>query len=261
VYKKNDLSFKRFCEQLGCPLLNPAWSWSALAKNHSRAIFTLWADQIQNGRYVFMSRKRGEPWASRNGAVELVRNFKYALAARSEVIGVLCYAEDLEGDPRKRKSFDQEVLLSLELAEEPDGFVAYVKGEILFDDAKSGDIRRKATKLQSAIDDLGDVPIGVNEPGRHESMNNGYRRDHLVREYVLRRANGKCEYCHQDGFVTRSGTPYLETHHIIALATNGPDTTHNVIALCPKHHREAHYGRDAEKLESDFLRIVAAKGR
>jgi 5-methylcytosine-specific restriction protein A len=31
----------------------------------------------------------------------------------------------------------------------------------------------------------------------------------------------------------------------------------NVIGLCPGHHREAHYGANAERLEKEFLRILA----
>lgn len=46
---------------------------------------------------------------------------------------------------------------------------------------------------------------------------------------------------------------YIEAHHIIALSQQGEDTPQNVIALCPEHHREAHYGAEAEKLEQEFL--------
>lgn len=55
------------------------------------------------------------------------------------------------------------------------------------------------------------------------------------------------------GFLLPSGQRYVEAHHIIALAADGRDTLSNVIALCPGHHREAHYGVDAETLESDFV--------
>lgn len=48
-----------------------------------------------------------------------------------------------------------------------------------------------------------------------------------------------------------SGQRYLEAHHIVALACDGPDTVENVVALCPNHHREAHFGVDAEKINDD----------
>ena len=30
----------------------------------------------------------------------------------------------------------------------------------------------------------------------------------------------------------------------------------NVIALCANHHREAHYGENAEALEMDFINVL-----
>jgi 5-methylcytosine-specific restriction protein A len=56
-----------------------------------------------------------------------------------------------------------------------------------------------------------------------------------------------------------NGRYYLEAHHIIALSGAGRDTVDNVIALCPEHHREAHYGADAESLERRFIEIVRKK--
>jgi hypothetical protein len=62
-------------------------------------------------------------------------------------------------------------------------------------------------------------------------------------------ANALSERIREQG----GGTQYLEAHHVIALAAQGPDTVHNVIALCSEHHREAHYGMHAEELERRFL--------
>ena len=55
----------------------------------------------------------------------------------------------------------------------------------------------------------------------------------------------------------KNGQRYIEAHHIIALNASGPDTPENVIGLCPKHHREAHYGDGAEALEEEFLKILS----
>jgi 5-methylcytosine-specific restriction protein A len=49
------------------------------------------------------------------------------------------------------------------------------------------------------------------------------------------------------------GSLYVEAHHVIALSAAGPDTVENVIALCPSHHREAHYGKQADLLERKFI--------
>lgn len=72
-----------------------------------------------------------------------------------------------------------------------------------------------------------------------------FNRNPEVRRIALKRANGKCEFCGKEGFKTSSGEFFLETHHIIPLSKGGPDTVYNVAAICPDHHREAHYGQNA----------------
>jgi 5-methylcytosine-specific restriction protein A len=41
------------------------------------------------------------------------------------------------------------------------------------------------------------------------------------------------------------------------LANQGPDTLENVIALCPNHHREAHFGIDRVHLEKKLTAKLA----
>jgi len=53
------------------------------------------------------------------------------------------------------------------------------------------------------------------------------------------------------------GRLYLETHHIISLSENGSDEVGNVVALCPNHHREAHYG-EASKYIQEKLRATVS---
>jgi 5-methylcytosine-specific restriction protein A len=84
-----------------------------------------------------------------------------------------------------------------------------------------------------------------------------FQRDPAVRAHVVKRANGRCEYCGRRGFLLPNGNHYVEAHHIIALAKQGPDTLENVIALCPEHHREAHFGSGAESLEQECLQLLA----
>jgi 5-methylcytosine-specific restriction protein A len=40
----------------------------------------------------------------------------------------------------------------------------------------------------------------------------------------------------------------LETHHVVPLSENGPDHPANVVAICPKDHRRAHYAVDREEI-------------
>lgn len=78
-----------------------------------------------------------------------------------------------------------------------------------------------------------------------------------VRRHTLNRSQGRCEYCDQRGFRMSSGKIYLETHHIIPLHENGEDSSENVIALCPNHHREAHYSEKGDKMRNEMLRKIA----
>lgn len=74
-----------------------------------------------------------------------------------------------------------------------------------------------------------------------------------IRRLVLERAGGRCEYCGTEGFRTAAGKIYLETHHVVPLSESGPDTVTNVVAICPNHHREAHYGEQRDVVITELL--------
>jgi hypothetical protein len=102
-----------------------------------------------------------------------------------------------------------------------------------------------------AVNDLGtDIPRSTIVTSR------GFLRDPRIRKAVLKRAGGKCELCGKAGFLCSDGSRYLEAHHIIALADDGPDRMSNVIALCADDHREAHLGRERSALEERMILIV-----
>jgi 5-methylcytosine-specific restriction endonuclease McrA len=79
-------------------------------------------------------------------------------------------------------------------------------------------------------------------PERHAVTSQAFSRSAEVRRRVRERSQGKCEWCGEVGFEMSDGKVYIETHHVVALAEGGLDNERNVVALCPKHHREAHYG-------------------
>ena len=108
----------------------------------------------------------------------------------------------------------------------------------------------------SAIDDIPSAPIGSITPSRTPTTGFKYQRNEEVRRFVIEQANGACEYCRELGFLLSDGRHYLEAHHIIALAKQGPDTVDNVIALCPSDHREAHYGKKAIVMENEMIEII-----
>jgi len=86
---------------------------------------------------------------------------------------------------------------------------------------------------------------------------NARKRELAVKAYVLRRADGCCEYCQEDApFRTDKGQPYLETHHILRLVDSGPDHPANVIGVCPNCHRRAHFADDRRKIKDRMRRRV-----
>jgi len=107
------------------------------------------------------------------------------------------------------------------------------------------------------VDQFQKLELAEGESRRKEAAGLVFERSPQVRSHVLARAKGECEWCGAKGFETRAGSVYLETHHIQPLSEKGSDTVSNVIALCPNHHREAHFGKDAENFKDELLRVVA----
>lgn len=118
--------------------------------------------------------------------------------------------------------------------------------------------KNKESIKEHGLLDLQNPPLGKNIADRASIFSTVFKRDKNVRNYVLKRAMGRCEYCGELGFELNGGRHYLETHHIISLASEGSDTIDNVIALCANHHRQAHFGSNADALEKEFIAILAA---
>lgn len=75
-----------------------------------------------------------------------------------------------------------------------------------------------------------------------------YPRSQYVREFALRMADGVCQGCEQEApFVTSTGEPFLEVHHLTRQSDGGPDAPENVIAVCPNCHRRVHQGRNGDE--------------
>ena len=84
----------------------------------------------------------------------------------------------------------------------------------------------------------------LRQPCKIETTASVYLRNPYLAELVKRQAQGICQDCKKSApFVSKkTGEPYLEVHHIIPLAEDGPDSRENVLALCPNCHRKRHYG-------------------
>jgi 5-methylcytosine-specific restriction protein A len=258
---KNTQSFSAFCASLGAPLANRADRWCGYNPVRGFAVVTLWADRLKGDRYVLWDAalRSGD---TRIGASELREVLQKVISAGHTAYGIRCEPRDAHATPRERGYFDEDQLLVLGLEKDGSNVVARVLGAIPAVDVAAGR-RGLVTPFESAIDDLGIPPRGNAAPEKTAARGGtGYRRDEAVRDYVIRRSRGQCEHCGVLGFQMANGTYYVEAHHVIALSAEGPDTVENVIALCPGHHREAHYGKQAEALETAFLaKLQGVDGR
>ena len=65
----------------------------------------------------------------------------------------------------------------------------------------------------------------------------------------------KCECCGNETFITYSGEPYIEFHHLIPFnIALGPDHYLNLYALCPNCHRKLHF-LNVSKKELEYRNI------
>lgn len=249
-------SFSALCTYLECPLTNFRDRWSAYNNKLKRGVFTIWTDRlpVSTRRYQF-----GEAGAddTRVGARDLRSHIQSVIRDGGTAFGIVSEAADIHAGIRKRKRFDAETLLVLRFAEERGTYVAYVVGEVAVAELKKGKGKAIIAPLTDAVKDLPEDHGGASRPETGAGSITFYRRDAAIRRAVLLRANGVCEYCGVAGFAMGAGRRYLEAHHIINLAKQGPDTMGNVIALCANHHREAHFGLHAEEFERDLKRKLA----
>lgn len=251
-------TFSQFCSEVGLPLKNERWSWCAINHERKQAVFTVWEDRLDKpARDRIDFSWLADPSRTENGAREFRRVILEVIESGYDAYGILCEAADVDARPRKRKRFEKELLL-LKVSKEDDRFIARITGKVAPSVVRNDtSVVNLLHSARSAIDDLDDEPLGNVAPQRATATSSFYVRDDKVRAKVIKRAKGKCEYCGADGFQKNDGSRYLEAHHIISLAQQGPDTVKNVIALCPNHHREAHFGESWEQLESNFKSILA----
>ncbi len=115
----------------------------------------------------------------------------------------------------------------------------------------------KETDLSALKKAIITTPIGANVS---LTLTQYRRRSSDVRRYALIRANGICEKCNKPApFETLNKQPYLEVHHILKLADDGPDLPQNVAAICPNCHREAHFGAGHEAFNKSLSVTISQK--
>ena len=251
---KNSKTISKLFEELGCPL-KIGYHWSATSPDKKRAVFTVWDNEV-NGSECILVPEGSPPYMKNPGGVQIKKDVEFALSRGVETLGVLCHAIDLSVESRKREYFDEKSLLVLDLVRQNEGVLAVITGEIDVDTAINGPTSEYISKRRPALDELDDAPEGALVPGRLRMEGFAYKRNRMVRDHVVHRSKGRCEYCGEEGFLIANGNRYIEANHIIGLGDSGPDTATNVIRLCPKHHREVHFRERAIDLSTAFKEIV-----
>ena len=113
--------------------------------------------------------------------------------------------------------------------------------------------------------DTADLRLHINEVSAQASAETGESRTRnmnlisLLKSYYMAvytdHGTLRCECCREDAFITNSGEPYVEFHHLIPFSiANGPDHYLNLFALCPNCHRKIHFLRmtDKQQVYSDL---------
>ena len=104
------------------------------------------------------------------------------------------------------------------------------------------DDETEALREQAVEDAVESVPDNSTPTGTQTRQ---YTRSTVIREYVMARANGRCEGCGEPApFTSKTGKPYLHGHHTDELSDGGSDKPASVIALCPNCHYRVHHGED-----------------
>lgn len=138
--------------------------------------------------------------------------------------------------------------------------VTLVQARGPLDNGMQGDVPRyeKQVDLQALRQRAADV-VSSRVPTQDSATVYRARSD-AVADYARARAQGTCEMCGRAApFVTPMGEPYLEVHHILRLADDGPDDIYHVAAICPNCHREAHHGVDPRAFQVALRDVIAAK--
>lgn len=242
-------------EELDVYVNNPRWAWCAKNDSLKLSVFTIWKDLEENGKWILHDNSN-LLLNKRLGAKNQKEILNLSIDGTYSVFGLVAEAVNTNESPRSIKNIDYQNLVRLKLIKKGDDFYGEKIGIIPYSEVLK---KNKLTLKSHGLLDLECPPIGKDVADRAKKSGFVFKRDTRVRKFVLNRAQGKCEYCKELGFKLNNGQHYLETHHIISLASQGADTLENVIALCANHHRQAHFGVVAVKLEKEFEEILKGK--
>ncbi|WP_417667186.1 HNH endonuclease [Pseudidiomarina sp.] len=233
------------------------YEWSFVDSDKNLIVLNLWHRDMEEQSGTVIQRLNLRKLAnSPNGAVGVRRrravkmDFALQKAARESlsIRVIICEgSQRTERDSRRRAGRAEHRLLDT------------LPWHVSSYDWDSGDCVLVRGKVALPFIDQFDLPVQAEDPKRRIVTGQQIIRSPEVRRRVLERASGKCEWCGCAGFRMENGGVFLETHHIVPLSEKGPDSEGNVAALCPNHHREAHYGIDRASMQEQLQQIVTEK--
>jgi len=228
---------------------NPKYCYEWSFVERGRIVINLWHSglKVRNGIvFVNLNLRETDPENSRHGREgrRKTRAEKFDLAIQKAAKNslpirvVIMDGQMHDSDALDTKSSRVEYRL---LDPVPWAVVSY--------DWKTGDCTlERGAQTGKFVDQFIVTPEAEAEVERREVSGMAYVRNPAIRDRALKRAKGACEYCKKSGFRMADGSIFLETHHVVFLNEGGSDTEDNVAAVCPNHHREAHYGALAAKI-------------
>lgn len=223
----------------GAPAANPKYCYKWAFVESGSIVVTVWHHTlfVENDEVVLRDnlRERAEQYRGQKSGTWRRRAEEFDAAMRGAFVGALPVKVMLV----TRNQIPQEGEKS-EVASRQLDSLDWVVTE--YDEKEGGFALVRGGTAVGFSDQFSVDSMGADQIAREETSGTRYVRDPAVRTAVLARAMGFCEHCGGRAFRTPRGMWYLETHHVHPLSEGGPDSVSNVAALCPNHHREAHYG-------------------
>ena len=157
---------------------------------------------------------------------------EYIFSGEVKLSGSPFYVDELGDDGKIRKALKFPLTRILE-------------ENIIYDitDIKKNEILKTREVRKHSIDEIKEKAKKIeNKKTNSKEVKTIYReRNQYISEFTKERAKGVCDLCGKEApFKDKSGKPYLESHHVIPLANNGPDAIYNTVAVCPNCHRKIH---------------------
>lgn len=259
------------------PAANPKYCYEwTFGGNQEPTLFCIWHKSLKtsDGQIFFadnlrqlglelvrIAENKDQKIRSRaSSQAKRARNFDRALITCSQKAQPVRVAL-LEGDqlPKDELGLDSAAVKFRSLDSEPWYLHEYQMETGTFRLVRSVPPQRRVPSLtaEPPPDKFTDQFSNPDYPEKRTSTGTVYVRSPEVRGSVLKRASGVCELCGEPGFKTSAGTIYLETHHVIPLAEDGPDKEWNVVAICPTDHRRAHHAENSDEIRTQLLALLA----